>query len=143
MSSDVTSTYSMIGRGASVATVTADMTPVVQGLARLEVLLANLEHEEVHVTVPVPSVVIENKPMEHPVIEVHCPEPVVHVTVPETIIPAPVVHVTVPQPLVTIEPHAIHVTMPSLKVLVVANVVTLIAVVATAVLQCLHRLGVL
>lgn len=111
-------TYSALGpwTGAPVPDVKVtvdpiDLTPIVQAMSRLEILLANLTPEPPIVHVAAPNVVIEQKPLDCPVIEVHCPEPVVNITVPEPVIKA--LEVTV--------------SLPSLRVMIVMNIIVIIA----------------
>ncbi len=142
MRDDVTSTYSVVGRGAAVAHVTADMTPVVDGLARVE---AAMREWAPRFHVPVPLIHVD-VPEQAPA--------TIHVEAPHVTVQAPLVTVNVPEPHVTINvpetvtapfrieaPRAeVTVVIPSLRVLVVANVIALSMMIALGIFSLITYL---
>lgn len=110
-----------------------DLDPLLQALARVEVAVQHPFEVEtpapiVHVAAPVIN--IEQRPQDAPVIEVHMPEPIVNITVPEVIIP--------PQAITVEGPHVeVHVALPGLKGLLIANAVCLAILAGTVVFAAL------
>lgn len=98
--------------------ISVDLSPLIAAIERLASTPFAAPEEPLQVNVAAPNVIIENKPMEHPLIEVHCPEPVVNINLPEVPPAAHVFHV---------EPSKVEVTvaMWGFKALVAANIIAL------------------